>query len=159
RARSRFSPYFRRNFVAGSSRHGRRGHSPLSYGVRQMKRHVVWCAALFCLGALAVADDAQADGAQRTWNFLTTGNGHGFQVYDANKNKIVTFLDHPYRYVAPRSDPRSDGIGRRNLAFDLFFGVKGTGGAGWLSAPSSAGDPEYVDQSNIIRAPVNIAGQ
>ena len=123
-------------------------------------RGVRWGAGLaVSLGLLGVlAGDARAVGPQRSWSFLTTGNGHGFQVFDTNKNKIVSFLDHPYRYVAPRADPRSDGIGRRNLAFDVFFGVKASGGAGWLSRPSSAGDAAYVDESNIIHAPVNVAG-
>src|SRR4051794_14681635 len=53
---------------------------------------------------------------QRTWKFLTTGNGHGFQVFDSNTHKISTFLDHPYRYVRPSADPKSDGVGRRDLA-------------------------------------------
>ena len=38
---------------------------------------------------------------QRTWNFLTTGNGYGFQVFDTNANKITQFLEHPYRYLRP----------------------------------------------------------
>ncbi len=84
--------------------------------------------------------------AQRTWSFLTTGNGHGFQVYDTNKNKIISFLDHPYRYTGPRPDPKSDGYGRRNLAFDVYFGLKG----GWLNTPSAQGDVSYIDESNII---------
>ncbi len=108
--------------------------------------------------ALVTAAAPGADAAvPRTWTYLTTGNGHGFQVFDAQQSKIVTFLDHPYRYLAPRSDPRSDGIGRRNLAFDVFFGVRGPGGSGWLNS-GQAGDPEYVDQSNILRSPTTLAG-
>src|SRR5512140_137466 len=106
-------------------------------------------------GITLAATDARADA--RTWSYLTTGNGHGFQVFDANQNKITTFLDHPYRYLAPRADPKSDGIGRRNLAFDVYFGLRGGGGAGWLNA-GQAGSPEYVDQSNIIHAPALLAG-
>jgi GH15 family glucan-1,4-alpha-glucosidase len=107
-------------------------------------------------GALVAAEPAAAE--ERSWNFLTTGNGHGFQVFDANKNRVTQFLEHPYRYLRPRSDPKSDGVGRRNLAFDVFFGLKGSGGAGWLSEPQSAGVPEYVEQANIIRAPATLAG-
>ena len=106
---------------------------------------------------LAVAPGAQADVVPRTWSYLTTGNGHGFQVFDAQQNKITTFLDHPYRYLAPGPDPKSDGIGRRNLAFDVFFGVRAAGGSGWLDTGQAVG-PEYVDQSNIIHAPTNLAG-
>jgi hypothetical protein len=74
-------------------------------------------------------------------------------------NRIVAFLEHPYRYV--RSDPansKSDGIGRRNVGFDMYFGVKGGGGGGWLAEGNPTGDPEYVDQSNIIHAPLSVAG-
>ncbi len=110
------------------------------------------------VAAMLAAPSARADGVPRTWSFLTTGNGHGFQVFDAQKNKIVTFLEHPYRYIAPRQDPKSDGIGRRNLAFDVYFGVRAPGGSGWLNEGQVAGDAEYVDQSNIIRAATNMAG-
>ena len=103
----------------------------------------------------AVPREAHAE--QRSWNFLTTGNGHGFQVFDANQHKITTFLEHPYRYVAPQTvpalPPEKEGIGRRNLAFDVFFGVKG---GGWLSGDKGTDPPEYVDQSNIIRAPATV---
>lgn len=96
---------------------------------------------------------------QRTWNHLTTGNGHGFQVFDAQKNRITTFLEHPYRYLRKNpSNDKAEGIGRRNLAFDVYFGVKGSGGAGWLGEPQSAGVPEYVDQTNIIHAPAAVGG-
>src|SRR5437879_4786556 len=94
---------------------------------------------------------------QRTWNYLTTGNGHGFQIYDTNTNKIVAFLEHPYRYLRPRADPKSDGVGRRNLAFDFYFGVRGAGGSIWLNA-AAPGDPRYLDNNNIIHAPFTAAG-
>ena len=97
-------------------------------------------------------------GPGRTWNYLTTGNGHGFAVYDTNQNKIVTFLEHPYRYLRPRQgSPMSDGIGRRNLAFDFYFGVRANGGTTWLNGATPA-DPSYVDQSNIIHAPFSANG-
>jgi GH15 family glucan-1,4-alpha-glucosidase len=88
----------------------------------------------------------------RTWNFLTTGNGLGFQVYDTNAHKITTFLDHPYRYIGPRPDPKSDGWPRRNLAFDVYFGLK----SGWLNTPTTAGDVSYVEETSIIHAPVTL---
>src|SRR5437867_464882 len=102
-------------------------------------------ALLALIMVLVTPASARADGTQRTWNYLTTGNGHGFQVYDLNKNRITTFLEHPYRYVAPRADPTAEGIGRRNLAFDFYFGIRGGSVAGWLGEPSSASDPEYLD--------------
>ncbi|MCB9525681.1 MAG: hypothetical protein H6702_20250, partial [Myxococcales bacterium] len=61
--------------------------------------------------------------AERTWYYLTTGNGHGFQVFDRRAGKITQFLEHPYRFVAPPDERRDGGIGRRDLAHDAYFGV------------------------------------
>jgi GH15 family glucan-1,4-alpha-glucosidase len=109
--------------------------------------------------ALALSAGEAHAGPQRTWNFLTSGNGLGFQVFDTNQHKIVTFLDHPYRYTGPRADPKSDGFPRRNLAFDLYFGLRAGGTSGWLNAPTSSADAEYVDQTNIIHAPAVLGVQ
>jgi GH15 family glucan-1,4-alpha-glucosidase len=108
--------------------------------------------------AVAVPRDAHA-AEKRTWHYLTTGNGHGFQVFSEEKHRVTQFLEHPYRYIAPASvpavPPEREGVGRRNLAFDVFFGVKG---GGWLSDDASGDSPEYVDQSNIIRVPATVGG-
>lgn len=108
--------------------------------------------------SLFVTKPAHAE--PRTWNYLTTGNGHGFQVFDANTHRIVAFLEHPYRYLSRSgADDRSDGIGRRDLAFDVYFGLRvGTSPGGWLSEPDSADAPDYLDQTNIIRAPAQLKG-
>ena len=45
-----------------------------------------------------------------------------------------------------RRDPHAEGVVRRNLAFDFYFGVRGGGTSGWLNAPTTAGDPGYVDE-------------
>ena len=108
--------------------------------------------ALLCIG-----NAAHADKPVRTWNYLTTGNGHGFQFFDTNKNKITHFLEAPYRYLRPRSDPRSDGYGRRNLAYDFYFGVKGGSGGGWLNT-GTAGDASYLEETNIIKVPITLSG-
>ncbi len=120
--------------------------------------------AFFCGWALAIAAAvaisprlAQAKPA-RTWNYLTTGNGHGFQVYDSSRNKLTHFLEHPYRYLRPNpGDPRADGVGRRQLAYDFYFGLRGPGGSGWLNE-GAATEPGYVEETNIIRAPLSLAG-
>ena len=103
---------------------------------------------------------APAAAQQRTWNFLTTGNGYGFQIFDTNANKITQFLEHPYRYLGPppMSNPHGEGAVRRNLAYDFYFGVRGGGSAGWLNAPTSSGDPGYLDDSHIIRVPATLGG-
>ena len=112
-------------------------------------------------GATAAPREAHAE-EKRTWHFVTTGNGHGFQIFDENKHRITTFLERPYRFIEPATipalPPEREGVLRRNLAFDVYFGVKGGGGAGWLSDDTGAESPEYVDQSNIIRVPAAIAG-
>lgn len=119
-----------------------------------MKRRIgLWAGAVL----LCLSTSASADKPLRTWNYLTTGNGHGFQIFDTNKNKITHFLEAPYRYLRPRSDPRSDGYGRRNLAYDFYFGLRGPGGGGWLNG-GTAGDASYLEETNIIKVPITIAG-
>lgn len=101
---------------------------------------------------------AEAEAQERTWHHLTTGNGHGFQVFDTQKNRITQFLEHPYRFLKKHpTDDKREGPGRRNLAFDVYFGVRASGGAGWLG-DANAGEPEYLEQSHIIHVPTPIAG-
>jgi len=107
----------------------------------------------FAAALLLATGVARGDNIPRSWNYLTTGNGHGFQVYDTNQNKIVKLLSHPYRYLAPNpANPTGDGLSRRNLAYDFYFGVRGGGSSGWLNA-AQPGATEYVKESNIIHAP------
>lgn len=65
----------------------------------------VWAVYLI---ALCVAWPAFS--VERTWYHMTTGNGHGFQIFDRKANKITQFLEHPYRYVAPVDSQRNAGI-------------------------------------------------
>lgn len=105
---------------------------------------------------LGVAPAAHAE--SRTLNYLTTGNGLGFQIFDATRNKITYFLEHPYVFLKPDGDLKSNGVVRRNLAYDVYFGVKAAAGAsGWLNG-SGAQTPAYVEESNIVVAPANVAG-
>jgi MYXO-CTERM domain-containing protein len=101
---------------------------------------------------------APAAAAPRSWYWLTTGNGFGFQVYDINQKKITTFLEHPYRFLRAGADPKSDGVLRRNLVYDFYFGVRGPGGTAWLNSGNAATDPEYLDQSHILHAAIAAAG-
>jgi hypothetical protein len=93
-----------------------------------------------------------------SFKFLVTGNGHGFQVFDVNAGAVKQYLERPYRYLhANPQNPDGEGIVRRNLAFDTYFGVKVGSQAGWLGgrAPSTV---EYVDDSNMIRSELPFAG-
>ena len=93
-----------------------------------------------------------------SFRYLVTGNGHGFQVFDVTQNAVKQYLERPYRYLrANPANPDGEGIVRRNLAFDTFFGVRAGGAAAWLGGrtPSEVG---YEDQSNIIRSAVAVGG-
>lgn len=107
-------------------------------------------------GGAARPSAAGAIDPVKSFPYLVTGNGYGFQVFDTNANAIKQYLERPYRYLrANASNPNGEGVIRRNLAFDTYFGVKAGGTAAWLSskAPSEVG---YVDQSNVIRSAVTV---
>ena len=115
-----------------------------------MKRALPILVLLLTSGAPALAQ-------QRSWNYLTTGNGYGFQVFDTNAQKITQFLEHPYRYLGPSpTDPHAEGVVRRNLAYDFYFGLRGGGTTAWLNTPTTTGDPSYIDQAHIISVPATI---
>ncbi|HTR52869.1 MAG TPA: glycoside hydrolase family 15 protein [Kofleriaceae bacterium] len=93
-----------------------------------------------------------------SFQFLVTGNGHGFQVFDQTANAVKQYLERPYRYMYPNpSNIDAEGVVRRNLAFDTYFGVKVGSTAQWLGgqAPSSV---SYVNESNMIRSELAVGG-
>ena len=93
-----------------------------------------------------------------SFRYLVTGNGHTFGVFDVTANAIKQHLERPYRYIkANPSNPDGEGIVRRNLVFDTYFGVKVGGTAAWLGGrtPSAVG---YIDQSNVIRSALTVNG-
>jgi GH15 family glucan-1,4-alpha-glucosidase len=101
---------------------------------------------------------AQALEPVASFKYLVTGNGHGFQVYDVDANAITQYLERPYRFLrANPSNPDGDGIVRRNLVFDTYFGVRVGSQAAWLGTrdPSEVG---YVAETNVIRSAVTIGG-
>jgi MYXO-CTERM domain-containing protein len=114
---------------------------------------------LALVSAIAVsAQPAYAIDPVPSFRYLVTGNGHGYQIYDVGANAVKQYLERPYRYIrANPSNPDGEGIVRRNLAFDTYFGVKAGSTAAWLGgrAPSEVG---YVDQSNMIRSAVTVGG-
>ena len=106
----------------------------------------------------AMARPALAVDPVPSFRYLVTGNGFGFQVFDVSANAIKQYLERPYRYLkANPSNPDGDGIVRRNLAFDTYFGMKVGSTGTWFGGrtPSEVG---YVDQSNMIRSVVSASG-
>jgi len=86
-----------------------------------------------------------------SFTHLVTGNGFGFQVFEVSDNAIKQFLERPYRYIRPNpSNPDGEGIVRRNLVYDAYFGVRGPGGATWLGE-TATDEVGYVEQTNVIR--------
>ena len=71
-----------------------------------------------------------------------------FQLFDRQENRITTFLEAPYRYVAPETSERNtEGVGRRDLAHDLYFGLRVGSQATWLHDQT---DIEYEEQTHVI---------
>jgi MYXO-CTERM domain-containing protein len=114
--------------------------------------------ALVIAAILAIAPPARAIQPVQSFSFLVTGNGFGFQVFDTNAGAIKQYLEHPYRYLrANPTNPDGEGIIRRNLVFDTYFGVKAGGTSQWLggAAPQQVG---YVNESNVIRSALPVGG-
>jgi len=110
------------------------------------------------LGLIGLVRPAHAIDPVASFRYLVTGNGFGFQVFDTNANAIKHYLERPYRYLrANAQNPDGEGLVRRNLVFDTYFGVKAGATAGWLGgrAPSEIG---YVAETNMIRSAVSIGG-
>ncbi len=106
----------------------------------------------------ALAKPALAVDPVPSFNFMVTGNGYGFQVFDVTANTVKQYLERPYRYLKQNpSNPDGEGIVRRNLAYDTYFGVQVGSTAAWLGGktPSEVG---YVDESNMIRSAVSVGG-
>jgi len=107
---------------------------------------------------VAVARPAHAVDPVASFRYLVTGNGFGFQVFDQNANAVKQYLERPYRYLkANPANPDGEGIVRRNLAFDTYFGVKAGGTAQWLggATPTEVG---YEAETNVIRSVVPVGG-
>ncbi|MBU1900709.1 hypothetical protein KKB55_23425, partial [Myxococcota bacterium] len=97
---------------------------------------------------------SSAEAYERSWYHLTTGNGHGFQIFDSREGKIDEFLEHPYRFVAPPDNRRDGGIGRRDLAHDIYFGARAGGQTEWFNRLAAG----YEQQSHIITARKSLNG-
>lgn len=106
------------------------------------------------LGLLALAAHPAAPRAEA----LATGNGHGFAVFDSEFNAIRQYLERPYRYLrANPQNPDGEGIARRDLAFDTYWGVRVDTTTEWLGNRKAV-ELGYVAESNVIRSAVTVNG-
>ena len=144
--------------VARGSRNGLSTTPPRR--ARQRRRGGL--ALLALTGLLLVFGSSRSVEAQEirpvaSYHFLPTGNGHGFQVFNAEDSKIISFLERPYRYLGPGPTKEGEGEVRRDLAFDVYFGVHAGGSSSWLN--DAPGDPPYyLEQTNIIKATSRVGG-
>ena len=113
------------------------------------RRNALTFAAILLFSLISVSNQSHAQRIERSWYHLTTGNGHGFQVFDQNAGRLTDFLEHPYRYVAPPDERRDGGIGRRDLAHDVYFGIGVNNVRTWLLNMPNVG---YEAESHIIHA-------
>ncbi len=86
----------------------------------------------------------------RSANELVSSNGRAVVGFDVSQKRITAFLEHPYRQ-------RSNGAETRDVAFDVYPGVRVGSSGKWLGevAPSSAG---YETGTGIIRVTRSHAG-
>ncbi len=107
---------------------------------------------------LGLSSRADAVEPVASFRYLVTGNGFGFQVFDTSAGAIKHYLERPYRYLrANPQNPDGEGIVRRNLVFDTYFGIKAGATAGWLGG-RAASELGYVNETNMIRSAVSIGG-
>lgn len=116
-----------------------------------MALRLLFLAAVLAGGMTAAPAPETPSGAPvRTYHVLTTGNGHGFTLYDESRRRFTAFLDHPYRYVRAPADLTKDGPQRRNLLERFSLGLSRSGGDWMEDWRQTAAD--YDRQTNIIRA-------
>ncbi len=131
------------------------GSATLAMPTRNLLRRAPMLAAL----VLATSTSpAHAIEPVASFRYLVTGNGFGFQVFDVGANAIKHYLERPYRYLrANPQNPDGEGIVRRNLVFDTYFGVKAGSTAAWLGG-RAPGEVGYVAETNMIRSTATVGG-
>ncbi|HEV8323802.1 MAG TPA: glycoside hydrolase family 15 protein, partial [Myxococcota bacterium] len=115
----------------------------------------VVCAAAIGAGA-APRPAAAAVAPHRSFERLVTGNGWAVASYDRATRRLDTFLEHPFRFFAPRDDPPDLCFGAdesRDLLYDTYFGVRAGAGAAargdWLpDAPLD--DAGYLPGTGVV---------
>jgi hypothetical protein len=74
---------------------------------------------------------------------LVTSNGFAPAVIDLEARRLTIFRENLYRYPAP-------GVETRNLAFDLYLGLRASGQSAWLTS-SRIDEAGYERGTNLIR--------
>ncbi len=103
--------------------------------------------------AMALATNAVAAEPHRSATALPSSNGRATIVFDLAKDRVDTFLEHPYRFP-------SAGVESRNFLWDMYPGIRvgaaGTPGA-WLPdvTPSLV---EYVPATGIVHVRRELQG-
>jgi MYXO-CTERM domain-containing protein len=80
--------------------------------------------------SLAVVSPARAVDPHRSFERLVTGNGFTVASFDASRRRMDSFLEHPYRFFAPRGPAPGfcySADESRDLAYDVYFGVRSDG--------------------------------
>lgn len=116
----------------------------------QWGRELTRGVALIASRVANASSDGDLSGEARSFYVTPTGNGHGFQLFDTAANRLIGFLDHPYKYLRARDDVRENGVERRNLVEELGLGLNENGQATWFDN-WTPGATEYLHDTNIIR--------
>ncbi|MBK8170666.1 MAG: hypothetical protein IPK60_10050 [Sandaracinaceae bacterium] len=122
---------------------------------------------LFAITVLSVYGEAKAQDVvpHRSFNRLVTSNGHAAVSYNRATHRVDTFLEHPYRFAAPRENAENLCFAAdesRDLAFDNYFGIRV--GAAESRVGTWLGDVPvdragYVPGTNIFFADQRVGGE
>lgn len=105
-------------------------------------------AALYLAFLVVGAGHVPVAAQTRSFHEMTTGNGHGFQVFDRAQNRITFFSETANRWLAPPDAARKQRVDGRNLAHDIYFGVRAANNTTWLHDQT---DVAYEAETHIIR--------
>ena len=93
----------------------------------------------------AVAE-AQAVAPHTSWGILPWTNGHGSSAYDTVRRRVTSFREH----LSARRDAST---ATRDLAYDLYFGLRSGGQNAWLTArpiDEAGWDGKAGDRKSVV---------
>lgn len=118
-----------------------------------MKNSILVCA--LALGTTLLSApflNSSASAQERSFNRIVTGNGHAIASWNRETARMDTFMEHAYRFNAPREDREDlcfEADESRDLAFDSYFGVRAGSTGTWL-ADLPVVSAEHEQGTNII---------